>query len=283
MFERILIPVELGKFDELVLAFVRGLSRYGVQEVVLLHSARVRGMERAVALRREADGQDKLDRLGGILESEGIPVTRLVATGEPHEETLAAAAREKVTLIVTGTRGKSALDELAVGSTSEAIGRRASMPVLFLPFKLLGGRTPADAERLGATLLDSVVFATDYSDVSERCLMQLKELRDVPIGEVYVTHVTSEDDAGKRDGVSVESLRRIATAVTAELRDTGLRAHAQLVIGAPVKGVLDTAASVGASCITLGSHGRGLGEDILLGSVSQDVIRSSPLPVLVTH
>ena len=38
-----------------------------------------------------------------------------------------------------------------------------------------------------------------------------------------------------------------------------------------------------ATCIALGSHGKGLGEELLLGSVSQAIIRDSTIPVLVTH
>jgi nucleotide-binding universal stress UspA family protein len=283
VFERVLVPIELGVFDELVLGFVQGMARYGVREVLLLHSARAKGMERAVALRREASSQEEIERLGMPLEADGIKVTRLIASGEPGEETICAADRDGASMIVSGTRGKSALDEITAGSTSESIGRRAKVPVLMLPFSLLDHRSAEDARALGAGLLDSIVFATDFSDVSERCLDVIRTLAATPVGTVHVTHVTSPHDDRGRDGYSVLALKRTATAVAAELMEAGIAAAPNLVFADAVDGVFESVASTHATCIALGSHGRGLGGEMLLGSVSQAVIRKSPIPVLVTH
>jgi nucleotide-binding universal stress UspA family protein len=43
------------------------------------------------------------------------------------------------------------------------------------------------------------------------------------------------------------------------------------------------AADVGADVIVVGSHGRGAIERLLLGSVSEQVVRHAPCPVLVVR
>lgn len=280
MFERVLIPVELGKVDDLVLAFVAGLSEYGVGHAILLHCARTRGMEQAVAQRRELEGREKLKQLSEILLRAGVPCTPIVEAGEPDEETLAVADREKATLIITATRGKSTLGEITSGSVSEEIGRRAKVPVLMIPFRLLEGRSTDEVQRFAGRLLSEVMFATDFSEVSERCLDSLKALKGSVHG-VYVTHVMP--DGKGEDGFSPRALERMTDCIADELRKTKMDAHAEIVSGPAVDALLNAAASVGATCITLGSHGRGIGEGLILGSVSQNVIRRSALPVLVTH
>jgi len=285
VFERVLIPVELGEFDELVLGFVRGISRYGVRSVVLLHCAATTGMEQAVARRREIGAREALSKLAEPLRAAGLDTTESICGGgSPDEATLKAADQERVTLIVTGTRSKTALGELTVGSTSEEIGRRAKVPVLMVPFKSLDGNTGEDAEKTGSELLDQVVFATDFSDVSERCLDTLVALDSELIGTVHVTHVTNAPEDRAEDGISLRGVERMIEGMATELRGKGISADVDIIRGTPpVQGVLGAADSAKATCIALGSHGRGIGEDLLLGSVSQDVIRGSSLPLLVTH
>ena len=54
-------------------------------------------------------------------------------------------------------------------------------------------------------------------------------------------------------------------------------------IGDPVKSILEMATEVGASLIVLGSHGRTGVKRVLLGSLSERVVREAECPVLVTR
>jgi nucleotide-binding universal stress UspA family protein len=57
----------------------------------------------------------------------------VVAVGAPADEILKAARRPAADLIVIGTRGKGGVAGLLLGSTSEAVLRRARIPVLAVP------------------------------------------------------------------------------------------------------------------------------------------------------
>ncbi|HRI37261.1 MAG TPA: universal stress protein, partial [Nitrospira sp.] len=60
----------------------------------------------------------------------GIPVETKIATGIPSEEVLAAAMDGEADLIVVGTRGRTGLAHVLLGSTAERIIRAAPCPVL---------------------------------------------------------------------------------------------------------------------------------------------------------
>jgi nucleotide-binding universal stress UspA family protein len=54
----------------------------------------------------------------------------IVAQGRPAEQILAAATREKVNLIAVGSRGRGAVEQLLLGSTSDQVLSEATCSVL---------------------------------------------------------------------------------------------------------------------------------------------------------
>jgi nucleotide-binding universal stress UspA family protein len=283
VFERILVPVELGESDELVMYFLSGLARYGTREAVLIHSARITGVEQVVAVRQEHELNERMDALAAIVEGAGISVRTILGPNEPLADILEAAHTESVSLILTGTRGRSAINELTAGSTSEMIGRTASVPVLMLPFSCIAGDSPQHAARLGENLMKRAVFTTDFSDESERMLDLIKSLDGTSIGCVYISHVVNPREIREHREARVRTLRRVLAAIRAELEAKGVTAQAELGIGHVIDEIKETADYLHATCFMIGSRGRTLGEQILLGSVSAHVIRDAGLPVLVTH
>ena len=51
----------------------------------------------------------------------------------------------------------------------------------------------------------------------------------------------------------------------------------------PVSEILDAIANDGIDLVVMGTHGRGMVEHVLLGSVAERVVRRSPVPVLTVH
>ena len=69
--------------------------------------------------------------------------------------------------------------------------------------------------------------------------------------------------------------------LAAAFREAGLEAHARVELGNPADVVLRIAAEEGSSLIVIGATGKGHVAELVLGSVSDEVIRKSHLPVLV--
>lgn len=60
-------------------------------------------------------------------------IALVVTTGKPADEILRAARRLRSDLIVMGTQGRSGFKKLFLGSTTEQVLRRASIPILAIP------------------------------------------------------------------------------------------------------------------------------------------------------
>jgi nucleotide-binding universal stress UspA family protein len=69
----------------------------------------------------------------------------------------------------------------------------------------------------------------------------------------------------------------------AHAKGSKVQVRAEAVEGDCVSALVDLATQRGADLIVVGSHGRSGLSRALLGSVAEGILRSSPLPVLVTH
>jgi nucleotide-binding universal stress UspA family protein len=72
----------------------------------------------------------KLDREVKAAEKRGVATTAEIRWGRPSDTIVEAAGRQKASLIVLGTHGRSALEKLLLGSTAERVLRLSPVPVL---------------------------------------------------------------------------------------------------------------------------------------------------------
>jgi len=96
--------------------------------------------------------------------------------------------------------------------------------------------------------------------------------RPEPARTVYVQ---ADDDAAARQK-QVQLRQR-----EDELRAQGLSVTARLVSGKPAERILEEAGRLGVELIVMGSHGHGALHHLLLGSVSEGVLRKAPCAVVI--
>jgi nucleotide-binding universal stress UspA family protein len=140
--------------------------------------------------------------------------------------------------------------------------------------------------------MKTLIAAVDFSGVTEGVLAAAAELALQQDGHLYLVHVTSAEpdfvgyEPGPeyiRDGAAAE-VRELHTRLRALKDGLGLpkdRATALLVDGAPAEKILEEQARLGAGLIVIGSHGHGALHSLLVGSVTDQVLRKAPCPVLV--
>jgi nucleotide-binding universal stress UspA family protein len=140
-----------------------------------------------------------------------------------------------------------------------------------------------------------ILVAHDFSDPANRALAFAADLAGQVGATLEVMHVHPDVYDGHSDpalGVpwpmpaQVERYLRfldteLARAVHDVLGDQPIKRH--IVRGEPAKRIAGMADEVGADMVCLGSTGKGAVERVLLGSVSQRVLRASPRPVLTVH
>jgi len=141
-------------------------------------------------------------------------------------------------------------------------------------------------------MFKKILYPTDFSDVSKKPLNYLKQLMDAGAKEVIVLHVIDERkiEAIALYGTSgsyvfikkmEEEARKELIAIEGELKKCGFEANARIETGIPLREILRVEEEEKVSLIVIGSHGKTNIKEMLLGSVSEKVIRRAKNPVLV--
>jgi len=81
----------------------------------------------------------------------------------------------------------------------------------------------------------------------------------------------------------VESDYRTMLQEAASKLPDGVDATTALLHGPPAMAIVEKVRSSGSDLVVMGSRGRGDVRSVLLGSVSHEVLHTSPVPVLVVH
>ncbi|MBL7176299.1 MAG: universal stress protein [Desulfobacteraceae bacterium] len=147
-------------------------------------------------------------------------------------------------------------------------------------------------------MFEKVLYPTDFSDPSKKALDYVKQLKESGAEEVIVLHVIEDreipvflglDEGDPVPGTQLEKTLRIieenakeeTRAIAAELKESGFDVKIRIEKGTAFREILKVEEEEEVSVIVVGSHGKGPVTGILLGSVSDKVIRKSKKPVLI--
>ena len=136
MYRRILVPTDGSETAAAAMEEAIDLAGADSAEVHVLHvidSWRYdTSIESAVEpLREEAD--PVVERLAGMAEAAGVPVTTAIEVGRPAHHVLEYADDHDVDLIVLGTRGRGGLPRRLLGSVTQYVVTHAEVPVHVVP------------------------------------------------------------------------------------------------------------------------------------------------------
>lgn len=136
-------------------------------------------------------------------------------------------------------------------------------------------------------------MATDFSEGAGRALetaIRFAKLLGAAIDLVHVySMVPSVPDGGFPGTIPAPEpvldvraeIEAQLTALAARVREAGLECETAALVGDTADQILTRASNDGAEMIVMGTHGRTGLKRVLLGSVSQKVLRRTKLPVLV--
>jgi nucleotide-binding universal stress UspA family protein len=141
-------------------------------------------------------------------------------------------------------------------------------------------------------MFKKILFPTDFSDVATKALEFVKRLKDSGAEEVIILNVIEEKyfsllaeysalDLVRFENDLKDDVTKKSKVVANILSDKGFKVKVKIVRGAPVTEILRIEQEEAVSIIVLGSHGMSNVREMLLGSVSEGVIRKSLQPVLV--
>jgi nucleotide-binding universal stress UspA family protein len=138
----------------------------------------------------------------------------------------------------------------------------------------------------------NIVVPVDLSEASERVIDFARLIGAETGGAIWLIHVADEDpsfvglDAGpgtvrQQAAKTFRDEHKRLQAEAERLRSKGLDVTALLLQGPIVETLLAEAERLGADVMIVGSHGHGALYDLVVGSVSQGLLKDSTVPVLV--
>jgi nucleotide-binding universal stress UspA family protein len=127
-------------------------------------------------------------------------------------------------------------------------------------------------------MVQKILTALDGSKTSESILPYLETLLASQDANVTLVKAMPGGSAA-RTHEATSYLQRVAT----ELRAKGAVVDVHVLHGKPAPTIVDMAVRGGYSLILMCSRGKSGLRRLLLGSVAEEVLRSSPIPVLIAH
>ncbi len=214
----------------------------------------------------------------------GIPVTTRLATGIPSEQITVAAQADEAALLILGTRGKTGLAHVVLGSTAERVIRTAPCPVL----AVRSGGNDEGKGRTAAVVLDHILAPVDFSDCSLDAAEYAAIVARTTKATVTLLHVLEPVCYGldftlshgeERERLQTTVSRRLDALATA-LTAAGIPTDRVVRGGLPGDAILEIAAQRACNLIVMGTHGRRGISHVVAGSVAESVLRRAPCPIL---
>jgi len=141
-------------------------------------------------------------------------------------------------------------------------------------------------------MLEKVLFPTDFSDVAMKAFQFVKQLKACGVKEVVILHVIDKRSIDAlavytdRDFLRIEkeweeNVRELIRPMEDELKELGFQITVRIEKDVPFIDILKVEQEENVSVIVIGSHGKSNVKEMLLGSVSEKVVRKARKPVLV--
>ena len=220
------------------------------------------------------------------VEAQGFETTRVIAPGLPVFEVNRVAKERNASLIVVGSHGWTLAKEALLGGTATGILHHAELPVLVVRLKIWDQDGHSRCEIACADFRRHILFCTDFSDTAERAFTYVENLVESGAERVTLLHVQDQtriekhlkDRLDEFNQIDRERLERLE----ASLKQRGnADVRIELPYGHPIQEILRYAQQGDENLIVMGSQGRGFLAQVFLGSVSHQVVRGAPVPVLL--
>ncbi|HMF49550.1 MAG TPA: universal stress protein [Candidatus Saccharimonadales bacterium] len=299
MYSKILVPLDGSKAAEKVLPYARHLAGKFNTAVELLAVIDIAEMASHMA----AEKTRHLDTLieDGVRSSEaylrkvansfsGAGIKCTVEKGRAEDVIIERGTADPGTLITMATHGRSGLNRFLLGSIAEKVLRGTANPLLIV-------RATEEAKAEGDAGFKTVIVPLDGSELAESVLPTVAELAktlglEVALFRAYHIpynayagdeglYAVDYDDliAGVRDEANEYLEKKVA-----DMKKLGV----EKVSGLSKEGfagdeIIGLGRKTPAGLIAMSSHGRSGVQRLVLGSVTETVVRHTSDPVLVVR
>jgi len=284
----ILAAVDLGTDTEKVLSYSLWLAQalaYGRREITILNVMDYALTPPAYLLpymekEEEASGME-LKQWADRLKQYGATTAVRLAVGMLIETFVKTIHDFSVTALVLGHKS-----HVIRTSSSERLIKSLNVPMLVVRGK------KSDSTVLGSVVIKNILCAVDFSVCSNKALQFAQDLSEKNSSGLLVAHIISslkldksfagfrnlseEDRKNYRDHAIQEAEKAISSPANA------CRGTERIIkTGVPYKTISEIAAARDTDLIVIGAQGVSSTKGVLLGSIAEAIIKSSPCPVML--
>ncbi|QLH83107.1 universal stress protein [Halosimplex pelagicum] len=223
----------------------------------------------------EGEGRDIVEEAGARARNAGVETVEEVIQGGPSRTICDYVDDRGVDLVVMGTRGSRDIERIILGSVTERVVRNADAPVLVVP-------PESDREYPP----EAILVGTDGSEGSEAAVDEGLGIAEATGGTLHLVSVLESNVLGIDIGSSQisEARERREEEVFAPAReraeDRGVAVETAVEEGDVVDRLDEYVDAHGIDLVVVGTHGRTGLDKRILGSVTENLMRSVSVPVL---
>jgi nucleotide-binding universal stress UspA family protein len=221
----------------------------------------------------------RIEKVRAQVAAAGLECETHLVASPPTSGIIDTARSVNADLIVMGTRGNSGFQHALLGSVAERTIRLAPCPVLTVKSdatpaaKFARVLAPVDFSKQGeAALALAVEIAREHHGT-----LHLLHAYDLPAGVAMGWGGTIPQSVW--DGMHAGAQSNLEKAAE-PVKRAGVPFELHLAMSPPTDAILETAKSIEADVIVMGTHGRRGFQHLLLGSVAERTLRLASCPVL---
>jgi nucleotide-binding universal stress UspA family protein len=313
MFKKIAVPLDGSVLAEKALPYAVKLANLMNSQLLLLRVAEVPklvsdSLDEELALIKEAEAY--LNEVTKAITGRGTPVhidreqvQSLVSFGDKNQEIAEIVPFENADLIVMTTHGRTGFSRLLLGSVAAKILQKAGVPVLLIkpeavqkklqPKEVIAAPLPFNPGVAGT----SMVVTLDGTPQAEAILLPALELARKINAVVYLLQVIGLSIPPTYGELGLnyrfdpdQEIERIAKEahlyldkIIGENAKFGITLKGEVLVGNPATEILQYVSQLKPTILAMATHARSAIGQIVMGSVAEEVLNKSHLPVLMVH
>ena len=268
-FKRILIATDFSDASRNALRYAAAIARHHGARLYIVHVVSSVGyrmvgadVEVKAAELAARDLRELWSKLGGADESRRVELALFVRIGDVCHQLEELIQKELIDLVVVGTRGRTGVSKVMLGSVAEDIFRKVSCPVL-----TVGPNSAWDWPQREVGAEKVILFATDFGDAAFKALPYAVSIANRSRSKLILLHVATPILQADTTPIFGQPLDRIEEEIRtasqqrlAELipEDPQLESELRVKRGLPVDAILGEASRSAAGLIVLGLHRKSL-------------------------
>ncbi|GHA56417.1 universal stress protein [Pontibacter akesuensis] len=223
------------------------------------------GMEQVYMLRLLEATKAQMNELIRSYPTNGVQVVHEVEVDRPISKIKRTIKDDDVDLVVMGSKGSSGFDEFLIGSNTEKVVRSADCPVLTVK------------HRHENFEVREVVLASDFKREIGQAIEKFKLFQQVFGARMHLVYINTPG--------AFESSANLKQKLEHTAQKYGLQNYTTNVYNDTMEedGILNFAKEVRADLIMMATHGRTGFAHLLSGSIAEDLVNHTQIPVLTVQ